>query len=127
MPAKNPTDIIVGRNIRHYRMLRGLSQQKLASGIGVTFQQLQKYESGQNRVGAGRLMDIARILKVPVDSFFEGAPKPGDEDHSSAIAILADRANFRMVQAFSEIGDAGLRRTLLELVEQMAARRWRLK
>jgi transcriptional regulator with XRE-family HTH domain len=124
MRAKSPLDTVVGKNIRIYRTQRRLSQGKLADQIGVSFQQVQKYENGRNRVGAGKLMEIARVLNVRIDCFFDGAHEQVAEGPASAAAMLADPATFRMTRAFSEIGDAALRRTLLQLAEQMASRRW---
>ena len=66
-------DRIVGRNIRIYRLAKGLSQTQLADQLGLTFQQVQKYEKGKNRVGAGRLFEISQILDVPLPSMFEGS------------------------------------------------------
>ena len=70
----NPTDKHVGARVRMRRMMLGMSQEKLGDGLGVTFQQVQKYEKGANRIGASRLQQIARILQVPESFFFEGAP-----------------------------------------------------
>ena len=69
-------DKIVGRNVRVYRLAKGLSQTQLGEQLGVTFQQVQKYENGTNRIGSGRLMQISRALEVPITAFFEGADKP---------------------------------------------------
>src|SRR5580765_9106031 len=78
----NPIDIQVGNRVRIRRMLIGMSQARLGDLLGLTFQQVQKYEKGVNRIGAGRLFEVARILNVPVDFFYEGvADAPG---HSSA-------------------------------------------
>src|ERR1043165_5269673 len=84
MPKKqaNPIDVQVGNRVRIRRMLIGMSQEKLGDLLGLTFQQVQKYEKGVNRIGAGRLFEVSRILNVPVDFFYEGvnaAPvQPGD-------------------------------------------------
>ena len=78
--APNPTDKHVGSRVRMRRMMLGMSQEKLGDALGLTFQQVQKYEKGTNRIGASRLQQIAHILQVPVSFFFEGAPsvQPGD-------------------------------------------------
>ena len=70
----NPIDIHVGSRVRLRRMMLGMSQEKLGEGLGITFQQIQKYEKGTNRIGASRLQHISHILQVPVAFFFEGAP-----------------------------------------------------
>src|SRR3954452_14091516 len=80
--APNPIDIHVGSRVRRRRMMLSLSQEKLGNGLGLTFQQVQKYEKGTNRIGASRLQQIAQILQVPVSFFSEGAPTqtPGPDD-----------------------------------------------
>jgi transcriptional regulator with XRE-family HTH domain len=70
----NPTDKHVGSRVRMRRMMLSMSQQKLADGLGLTFQQVQKYERGANRIGASRLQQISHLLQVPIAFFFEGAP-----------------------------------------------------
>jgi DNA-binding XRE family transcriptional regulator len=72
--APNPVDKHVGSRVRMRRMMLGMSQEKLGDGLGLTFQQVQKYEKGANRIGASRLQHISHILQVPVPFFFEGAP-----------------------------------------------------
>src|SRR6187431_2424895 len=72
--APNPTDKHVGARVRMRRIMLGMSQEKLGDALGLTFQQVQKYEKGTNRIGASRLQQISDILKVPVSFFFEGAP-----------------------------------------------------
>src|ERR1700754_427873 len=82
----NPVDIQVGSRVRIRRMLIGMSQERLGDLLGLTFQQVQKYEKGVNRIGAGRLFDVARILGVPIDYFYEGAgaPPPGTDAGDTA-------------------------------------------
>src|SRR6202167_6099645 len=75
--APNPTDKHVGARVRMRRMMLGMSQEKLGDGLDLTFQQVQKYEKGTNRIGASRLQQISHILQVPVAFFFEGAPSVG--------------------------------------------------
>jgi transcriptional regulator with XRE-family HTH domain len=124
MPAKRPPkkpssiDVAVGRNVRIWRMARGLSQAQLASRLGVTFQQLQKYEVGTNRIGTGRLMRIASVLGIPIATLFEGA----DTDPSrSLLALVADARAFRLAHAFATIDDSTLRLSLVYMVEKIAA------
>lgn len=112
-------DKIVGRNIRVHRLIRGLTQEGLGEKLGVTFQQIQKYEKGTNRVGSGRLFQIAALLEVPVTAFFEGGETPAAMKSSSPFDLLADPAALRLVQAFAEIPDHKTKRAVLALVESM--------
>ncbi|MBV8754075.1 MAG: helix-turn-helix transcriptional regulator [Hyphomicrobiales bacterium] len=114
----SPVDVAVGRNIRIWRMARGVSQAQLANRLGVTFQQLQKYEVGDNRIGTGRLVKAAAVLGVPVATLFEGA----DADPSSSLlALVTDGRAFRLAQAFAAIHNSTLRLSLVYLVEKIAA------
>jgi len=118
--GKRPSsvDVAVGRNVRIWRMARGLSQAQLASKLGITFQQLQKYEVGSNRIGTGRLVKLAALLGVPIATLFEGA----DTDPSrSLLALVADARAFRLAQAFAVIDNSTLRLSLVYLVEKIAA------
>lgn len=112
-------DKLVGRNIRVHRLVRGLTQEGLGEKLGVTFQQIQKYEKGTNRVGSGRLYQIAGLLEVPVTAFFEGGETQTTVRNSSPYDLLADPVSLRMVQAFSELADQKTRRAVLALVESM--------
>jgi transcriptional regulator with XRE-family HTH domain len=117
----NPVDVLVGHNIRIHRLDRGLSQTQLANHIGVTFQQVQKYENGVNRIGSGRLFEIADVLGVSVRSFFEGADYSADDRaRLSPIAMLAEPYALRLLKAFREIADPELRRLLVEVSEKFA-------
>lgn len=121
MGKKSPqqTDVVVGHNIRFWRLERKLSQTDLANALGLTFQQVQKYENGANRVGASRLMQIAEALNIPIHVFFEGA---GNEaaHADSPIKFVADQQALRLVRAFADIDDATLRRSVVTLVEGIA-------
>ena len=111
-------DVAVGRNVRIWRMTRGMSQAQLASRLGVTFQQLQKYEVGANRIGTGRLVKVAAVLRVPIATLFEGA----DTDPSrSLLALVSDARAFRLASAFAAIDNSTLRLTLVYMVEKIAA------
>jgi transcriptional regulator with XRE-family HTH domain len=112
-------DKLVGRNIRVHRLVKGLTQEGLGEKLGVTFQQIQKYEKGTNRVGSGRLYQIAALLEVPVTAFFEGGYSPTALRNSSPFDLLADPVSLRLVQAFAEIADLKTRRAVLALVESM--------
>jgi transcriptional regulator with XRE-family HTH domain len=128
--APNPTDKHVGARVRMRRMMLGMSQEKLGEHLGITFQQIQKYEKGTNRIGASRLQQIAHILQVPVSFFFEGAPGvPGQQPDGLAEApspayvsdFLATSDGLALTKAFMRIKDAKLRRRIVDLVEQMVA------
>lgn len=117
--SASKTDKLVGRNIRVHRLVRGLTQEGLGEKLGVTFQQIQKYEKGTNRVGSGRLYQIATIFEVPVTAFFEGGDAPTALKNSSPFDLLSDPVSLRMVQAFAEISDIKTRRAVLALIESM--------
>ncbi len=125
MPAKksakspSPVDVIVGRNLRIWRMVKGLSQAQLASRLGVTFQQLQKYEVGGNRIGTGRLVKAAAILGIPISALFEGTNAA--EPTRSMLALVSDLRSFRLAYAFAAIKHNAFRLSLVELVERIAA------
>ena len=121
----DPIDVEVGQRIRIQRLAAGLSQSELAERIGVTFQQVQKYEKGANRVGAGRLTQIAHVLNVPVSSFFEGREaidKVAHQGMKSPLAALAQPYAYRLLRAYTSIADPELRRTIVEFVEQLTLR-----
>ena len=124
MGKKSPqqTDVVVGHNIRFWRLERKMSQTDLANLLGLTFQQIQKYENGANRVGASRLMQIAEALEVPIHAFFEGAGRETPET-DSPIKFVGDQQALRLVRAFADIEDAALRRSVVNLVEGIAESR----
>jgi transcriptional regulator with XRE-family HTH domain len=117
---KSPTaiDAAVGRNLRIWRMAKGLSQSQLASRLGVTFQQVQKYEIGSNRIGTGRLVKAAGILGVPISALFDGTDDR--EPSRSLLALLSDRRSFRLAHAFAAIRSNKFRESLVALVEKLA-------
>jgi transcriptional regulator with XRE-family HTH domain len=104
----------------------GMSQEKLGEALGLTFQQVQKYEKGTNRVGASRIQQISEILEVPVSFLFEGSPSGAGfgEDASPAYVVdfLASSEGVALTRAFSRIGDGKLRRSIVDLIEQIATR-----
>lgn len=123
----DPVDIEVGHRIRIERLSRGLSQTALANKLGVTFQQVQKYEKGVNRVGAGRLTKIAEVLGVQVGTFFSGkdipeAEKGKDGSESSPLKLLTVSGAFRLLRSYADIEDPNLRRSIVDLVEQISQR-----
>src|SRR5437763_8579552 len=99
-------DMEIGRKIRALRLERGLSQSALADGIGLTFQQVQKYEKGSNRVSAGRLQKIAEFLKVPVMFFYEGigAKSKKKDLANSSFSLLQTKGAMRLLRAYADIG-----------------------
>ena len=121
-----PVDVLVGRNIRIFRLQRGLSQTNLGERVGVTFQQIQKYENGANRVGAGRLMQIADALKVTLANLFDGSATAGRR-HPEQIgrALLADSRALRLVQGFDRIARDQNRMAILHLIEAIGGSRSR--
>jgi transcriptional regulator with XRE-family HTH domain len=128
--APNPVDKYVGSRVRMRRIMLGMSQEKLGEALGLTFQQVQKYEKGANRVGASRLQQISEILQVPVSFLFDGGPTGGTNNGSFSEGssptyvsdFLATSEGLALTRAFTRIPDAKLRRSIVELVEQVAAR-----
>ena len=128
--APNPIDKHVGSRVRMRRMMLAMSQEKLGDALGLTFQQVQKYEKGTNRIGASRLQQISHILQVPVSFFFDGAPiiagMPLPEGVSEAPSpayvsdFLATSDGLALTKAFMRIDDSKLRRRIVDLVEQIA-------
>jgi len=120
--SPNQTDIHIGKRVRMMRLARGLSQTDLATRLGITFQQIQKYERGTNRVGAGRLQEMANLLGVTPAFFFEDGPrvKPGKSAPSETTELLANKYNLALARAFNRIRSTSVRRNVLELVEGLA-------
>src|SRR5271155_1613075 len=129
--APNPTDKHVGARVRMRRMMLSMSQEKLGNALGLTFQQVQKYEKGTNRIGASRLQQMSHILQVPVSFFFEGAPAVattvrlegmGEAPSPAYVSdFLATSDGLALTKAFTRISDSKLRRRIVDLVEQIAA------
>lgn len=130
----NPMDVHVGTRVRLRRMLLGMSQEKLGEHLGLTFQQVQKYEKGVNRIGASRLFDLAKVLGVPVQFFYDDAPsgvmtdasalagagfaeQPGE---SYVVDFLSTREGLELNKAFARITDPKVRRSVVELVRSLA-------
>ena len=117
----DPVDVAVGNRIRVQRLLSDMSQTALGEAIGVTFQQVQKYEKGANRVGASRLTQIAKALRVPIKTFFDGGDEQEDDPKAGAtFAFLAVPGALELVRAYAQIDDSKLRRSLVALVKDMA-------
>src|ERR1700761_2477047 len=132
--APSPVDLHVGARVRLRRTLLGMSQEKLGNAVGLTFQQIQKYERGANRIGASRLFDMSRVLDVPVQFFFEEMPteNPVAEDYrppSGAPELaapmaeqdpMAKRETLELVRTYYRIPNANLRRKLFDLAKALA-------
>ena len=125
--SPNPIDKHVGSRVRMRRMMLTMSQEKLGDALGLTFQQVQKYEKGTNRIGASRLKQISQILQVPVEFFFEGAPgvhgsgNTGGEAAANYVSdFLASSEGLSLTKAFTRIKDPKLRRRIVDLVEEIA-------
>lgn len=122
----NPIDSQVGSRLRLRRMLVGMSQEKLGEMLGLTFQQVQKYEKGVNRIGAGRLFQMAHILGVPIGYFYEGVDAlPNEEggvasDAPLVMEFLASGEGLQLCLAFMRIKDAKVRKRVVNLVKSLA-------
>jgi transcriptional regulator with XRE-family HTH domain len=116
-----PIDAMVGARIRMLRVDRGISQTMLAERIGVTFQQMQKYERGANRVGASRLSQIASVLGVSVGEFFESS-RAGSPGLNSPVRLLAEPGALRVLKAYARTTSPRVRLCIAKLVESIAAR-----
>jgi transcriptional regulator with XRE-family HTH domain len=127
----NPIDVHVGSRVRFRRMLLGMSQEKLGEKLGLTFQQVQKYEKGINRIGASRLFDLAQVLGVSVQFFYEEAPNAENHQLDPAgfaekpaegaiVEFLRSRDGLELNKAFVRISDAKARRAIVDLVRSLA-------
>ena len=113
-------DLEVGRRVRTFRLQRGLSQEKLADQLGLTFQQVQKYEKGTNRIGAGRLQRIAEILGVTAADFFTSGKREKTVP-SELFELLDTAASLRLLRAYARIRDPQVQQAVAHLVEKIAA------
>jgi len=132
----SPIDVHVGSRIRLRRTLMGMSQEKLGEALGLTFQQVQKYERGVNRVGASRLFDLARVLDVPVSFFFDDMPEPlataygvppvrkaagfAEQVESFGDDTLHRRETLELVRAYYRITDPAVRKRVFDLIKSLA-------
>lgn len=125
----NPIDIHVGSRVRLRRTMLGMSQEKLGEHLGITFQQIQKYEKGANRIGASRLQQISTVLNTPVAFFFEDAPgmKPPTqagfaeaESTNYVVDFLSSSEGLQLNRAFVKIRDAKVRRKIVEMVKALS-------
>ncbi|MCP4209464.1 MAG: helix-turn-helix transcriptional regulator [Shimia sp.] len=117
----HPVDVHVGKKIRQRRWLTGMTQQQLAEQVGIKFQQIQKYETGANRVSASRLWDISDALDVPVSFFFEGLESDGDGASSGSVPadIMADKEALDLIRSYYAIPE-NQRRRLFELARVLS-------
>ena len=126
MRSADEVDAHVGRRLRQRRIALGISQEQLGAELGLTFQQVQKYEKGQNRISAGRLYKLSVILSVSVEYFFEGVAnstggeKPGQPRDVDIQAFLASPEGLALTAGFMRITDAATRRRLVDLVNTIA-------
>ncbi|MEM1362714.1 MAG: helix-turn-helix transcriptional regulator [Pseudomonadota bacterium] len=120
--TKHPVDIHVGKKVRHRRWMVGMTQQQLADKVGIKFQQIQKYETGMNRVSASRLWDIADSLDVPVSYFFDGLDQKQssqENDQPSPGDLMSDREALELVRSYYAIPE-NQRRRLFELARVLS-------
>ncbi len=129
----NPVDVHVGARVRVRRTLLGMSQEKLGDAIGLTFQQVQKYERGANRIGSSRLFDLSRVLDVPIGFFFEDMPSDvaasspaqtrgmAEEPVIYELDPMAKRETLELVRAYYKITDPHIRKRLFELTKALGA------
>jgi transcriptional regulator with XRE-family HTH domain len=115
-------DALVGARLRSRRKQLKMSQERLGKEIGVSFQQVQKYENGTNRIGAGRLAEISKVLDVPVAFFFTGSSggNSGDGERADARAVLNEPGATELLQAYSQIGSLALRNAVVRLARDLA-------
>lgn len=117
----HPVDIYVGQRLRHRRWLNGMTQQQLATAVGIKFQQIQKYESGANRISASRLWDLSRALDVPISYFFDGyGDIDANEPMESTIepSVMSAKETVDLIRAYYSMGETP-RRRLLELAKAL--------
>ncbi|MBO6825684.1 MAG: helix-turn-helix transcriptional regulator [Sneathiella sp.] len=123
----HPVDVYVGSRIKHQRTVSGISQEKLGRELGLTFQQVQKYEKGANRVGASRLYQISQILNVPPSFFFEGMSEDATDAHGGLYDesagfehdSLSKRETLELVRAYYKIDDTELRKRVFDLIKSL--------
>jgi len=129
--SANQTDRYVGARVRMRRLMLGMSQEKLGDALGLTFQQVQKYEKGANRIGASRLQHMSQILQVPISFFFDGAPSASTHQPAGASEapspafmydFLATSDGLSLTRAFMRIKSRKLRRSMVDFVEELAAK-----
>ena len=123
--SPNPVDVHVGSRVRMQRMLIGMSQENLGEALGLTFQQVQKYEKGTNRIGASRLYEIGAVLGVPIEYFFDGLENGALKGAAGLrgavdVGVLSTAEGIQLNSAFFAIPDPKLRRRILDLIRALA-------
>lgn len=129
MATKDPVEVHVGRRVRLRRKELGFSQERLADGLGLTFRQVQKYERGANRIGASKLYEMARFLRVSIGYFFEGLDDPafpmGDNYASACKSVveemLSEPNGLQLAEAFLRIGRRNVKKALADFAREIAA------
>jgi transcriptional regulator with XRE-family HTH domain len=124
MPRRksDPLDAMVGAKVRVFRINRGISQTALAEKLGVTFQQVQKYEKGANRIGASRLSQIATALDISIAELFEPSREKKAADIDSPFKLLAEPGALRVLKAYVQTSNPAVRRAIVNLIEGIASR-----
>jgi len=123
----NPIDVYVGQRVRAHRVKSGMSQSVLAGRLGISFQQVQKYERGTNRIGAGRLFDIAQFFEVPIETFFPNAAESSlksvgsDTEFQAVLEFVSGIQGLNLCLSFLHIGDSETRRKIVALVQQLGS------
>ena len=127
--SPNAIDVYVGSRMRMRRMMLGMTQQRLGQALGITFQQVQKYEKGVNRMGSSRLQQAVHVLGVDIPFFFEGAPVTAAGRHARETAapspdyvneFVSTLDGLRRIKAFMHIGNSAMRRSIVALVDELA-------
>jgi transcriptional regulator with XRE-family HTH domain len=116
-------DAEIGRRVRIQRLAEGLSQRELGQHIGVSFQQIQKYEKGVDRISSGRLRRIAEVLGRPIEFFFANDNRATHEGGESVVDLLKTAGAVRLIRAYSQISNGNLRHAVVQIVEEMATKK----
>lgn len=119
--SPNTTDVHIGKRLRMLRLAKNMSQTDVADSLGITFQQIQKYENGANRIGAGRLQEIANLMGVSPAYFFEDGPRVKSRSADPSLTdLLSNKDNLALVQAFDKIKNRTIRHQVVDFVEALA-------
>jgi len=117
---RDPEDVEIGQKIRSVRVAKGVSQTTLANGLGVTFQQVQKYEKGANRISAGRLQKVADMLDTPITFFYGGLGSRSKKQHQDdGLSLVQSKGAMRLLRAYAEISSAATKHALVMLAEAL--------
>lgn len=116
-PKPDDVDVQVGKNLRAFRRLTGMSQEELSTKVGITFQQIQKYESGTNRISASRMYKLATVLKINVTDFYRGLEDNGEKD-----MLSLDKETLELISVYQQVTDEKLRKSILSVLKKLAKR-----